>query len=94
MARRKPIAPSVPDPTYATIDAVHAAMVAEGATHMREIGAPDRPMRTYYRPSPLYKGNYGYTVVSLYGDGAFRRGPWLLAPDGKDKRAEQITPTE
>ena len=94
MARRKPIAPSVPDPTYATIDAVHAAMVAEGATHMREIGAPDRPMRTYYRPSPLYKGNYGYTVVSLYGDGAFRRGPWLLAYDGRDKRAERITPEE
>lgn len=94
MARRKPIAPSVPDPTYATIDAVHAAMVGEGATHMREIGAPDRPMRTYYRPSQQYPGHFGYTVVSLYGDGAFRRGPWLLAPDGKDKRAEQITPTE
>lgn len=90
MARRKPIVPSTPDPTYATIDAAHAAMVAEGATHMRDIGSEARPMRTYYRPSAAYPGRYGYTVVSLYSDGKLRRGPWLVAPDGLDKRAERI----
>ncbi len=81
------------EPSWDTIDAAHAAIVGEGATHRVEMQGEPHPMVTYYRPSAmrnLYPGAFGWCVLSRYSDGKFRRGAWLLAHDGLDTRATEI----